>query len=150
VAGRLLLDGRVSHAGAVVWVDDTVEAAVSASDGSYLVGPLAPGEHVFDLRHAGHLRTGPREMVVEGGRQLTLPDAVLLGGDANGDDRIDILDGAIVSSSFGLRPGEPGADARADINGDGEVDIHDLVLVGANFGCAVGDDGARCGRWGDR
>jgi murein DD-endopeptidase MepM/ murein hydrolase activator NlpD len=52
----------------------------------------------------------------------------LLGGDANGDGTIDILDLSYVGGKLFS------TDPRADINGDGKVDILDLVLVGANFG----------------
>jgi hypothetical protein len=53
---------------------------------------------------------------------------VLLGGDVNGDGRIDILDIAFVGARFG------GHDPGADINDDGMVDILDLVLTAGNFG----------------
>jgi hypothetical protein len=56
-------------------------------------------------------------------------------GDLNGDEIVDILDLVIVGSSFGLSPGDPGYDPRANADGspDGEINILDLVVVGSNI-----------------
>jgi hypothetical protein len=60
----------------------------------------------------------------------TLSTLVLLGGDADDSDEINILDASIIGGQFGKTPPD---DPRADINNDGIVDILDLVLVGGNF-----------------
>jgi hypothetical protein len=150
VAGTVALDGRTDHSGVSVWVNGAASGVISGAGGAYRAGPLAPGAHTIDLLHDGYLRAGERAVTVEAGRSAELPSAVLLGGDANGDDAIDIVDGAIVSASFGMGVGEPGFDVRADLNGDDEVDIYDLVMVGSNFGCAVDSGATRCHRWSDR
>jgi hypothetical protein len=59
-----------------------------------------------------------------------LADLVLWGGDANGDDAIDIGDAGILGGAYGTSP--PSV-ANADINADNAVNILDLVLVGGNF-----------------
>ena len=52
----------------------------------------------------------------------------LLGGDVNGDNRIDGRDLSYVAWHFDED------DPQADVNGDGEIDILDLSLVAGNFG----------------
>jgi hypothetical protein len=63
-----------------------------------------------------------------GTAQHTLPQFTLLGGDVNGDAKIDILDIAYIGARFG------GQDALADLNQDGTVNILDLVLAATNYG----------------
>ena len=63
----------------------------------------------------------PRYMVDVG-------EIVLLGGDVNGDDCIDVRDLSLVA--WHLDDDDP----QADINGDGDVDILDLSLLATNFG----------------
>jgi len=60
----------------------------------------------------------------------------VLQGDANADGAVNILDLAIIGSSFGTRIGSPGYRSEADLNNDGSVDILDLAIVGMNFGQA--------------
>lgn len=57
-------------------------------------------------------------------------------GDANCDQRVDILDYSILFSSFGKLPGQTGYDPRANLNHDsaGLVDILDYSVLFYNFG----------------
>jgi hypothetical protein len=62
---------------------------------------------------------------------------VLLGGNLNGDDDIDVLDFAAFAIAFGL---DPGADTdcgvsgvHADIDGDGVVGLSDFSFIQLNF-----------------
>jgi hypothetical protein len=62
-----------------------------------------------------------------------------IAGDLNGDCVVDIFDLVIVGSSFGLSPGDPGYNPRADANhSGGAIDIFDLVMVGSHFGDTCG------------
>ena len=62
------------------------------------------------------------------GSVIDLGEVTLYGGDATGDNRIDIRDLSYVAWHF------DSGDAKADLNGDGQVDILDLSLVAGNFG----------------
>ena len=53
--------------------------------------------------------------------------AVVRGGDANGDGVVDMADLRLVAAALGTSDG-------ADLNDDGLVDVRDLVLVGISFG----------------
>lgn len=72
------------------------------------------------------------------GDAVTLPTTLLLAGDCNSDNAIDIGDYAILSSAYESIPGDLNWDSRADINGDGVVDIGDYSLLSTNYG-TVGD-----------
>ncbi|MEX2186675.1 MAG: dockerin type I domain-containing protein, partial [Pirellulales bacterium] len=55
-----------------------------------------------------------------------------LPGDANGDDRVDLVDVAIVQTHFGALSGA--TRSTGDLNGDGAVSRGDVALVAGNFG----------------
>jgi hypothetical protein len=62
----------------------------------------------------------------------TLPDIVLLAGDVNDDDEVNIADGAIIVSA---RTGDSvPSGSTPDLNEDTEINILDLIHVGRNFG----------------
>jgi hypothetical protein len=145
VRGRAVLDGRGDHGGADVSLVGT-GGTLTLPEGDYLLSGVAPGSHELDVRLGGYLRAGARAFDLGAGGTVELPLATLLGGDCNGDDEIDIVDGGIAARYFGLSEGW--ADKYPDINADGVVDIFDLVMVGGNFGCTVDDEVGRCQRWG--
>jgi hypothetical protein len=145
--GQVYLDGRTVHAGASVTVDPGGNAAQTFPNGSFELPSLIAGQYSVDITHTSYLRAGPRLFTVTTGNTLDLGNVTLLGGDCNNDDKINILDAAIVAYVFALANVDPGFDSKADINGDGVVDIYDLVMVGNNFGCALDDVTIRCQRW---
>jgi hypothetical protein len=59
--------------------------------------------------------------------------ATLRVGDANNDNRVDILDLGMLADAFNATPASPHWNANADFNGDGKVDITDLGLLANNF-----------------
>jgi hypothetical protein len=74
----------------------------------------------------------PGQVVIAGGT-TTLCQVKVLGGDANDDDVINILDLSFMGFRFGQSIGDPNWDERADINNDGTINILDIVGAGANF-----------------
>ena len=73
-------------------------------------------------------------VVVSDGSNTSLPLVTLLGGDANDDDTINILDLSFMGNLFGLSCGDPGFNPQADINDDCAINILDVSLAGNNFG----------------
>ncbi|MCD6518580.1 MAG: hypothetical protein J7M05_01460, partial [Anaerolineae bacterium] len=67
-----------------------------------------------------------------GERSLSL--GTLYEGDANQDDRINILDFAILASAYGETAGGAHFDPRADFNDDGRINILDFSLLASNYG----------------
>jgi hypothetical protein len=133
VRGRVVLQGRTGSGSAQVTSSlaaaraDTVNAdpdgrfalTTSHGEGFYTLVASAPGY----LSAAGH-----RPVKLTVGSAIDLGEVTLYGGDANGDNRIDIRDLSYVAWHLDTD------DARADINGDGQVDILDLSLIAGNFG----------------
>jgi hypothetical protein len=57
-----------------------------------------------------------------------------IGGDVNGDRKVDMKDVAIVAYSFGSTPGMGRWNPIADVNGDLKIDMKDVAFVAKAFG----------------
>jgi len=126
--GRVLLQGRSSHEGTTVELENGAVTTTNA-EGRYLFSDLSPGSHVVSVRYAGYLEAQHPGVLIPAGSQITLTDLTLRAGDPNGDCVVDLFDLIKVASSLGeLQPG------AADLNSDGAVDVFDLILVSSNFG----------------
>ena len=130
LSGRVHLEGRNDHRAALVSIEGTGLTVSPDAGGAYVVANIPPGRHAVLLRASGFL-----DLVVEGialgsGQHFVLPDRILLAGDLNDDEQIDVLDLVIVGSQFGSTMPDP---LTADVNADGEVDILDIVLVAKNL-----------------
>jgi hypothetical protein len=62
---------------------------------------------------------------------------VIVRGNVNGDNAVDIFDAVILALAFGSQPGDSNWDPRADITGDELVDIFDMVIVALDFGITI-------------
>ncbi len=58
---------------------------------------------------------------------------LMLVGDADNSNRVDILDFGLLRNSVGRGVGDPGYDDRADFNGDQRITISDFQLLKNNF-----------------
>lgn len=54
--------------------------------------------------------------------------------DLNGDQKVNILDVAVVAGAFGSRPGWANWNEIADLNNDNVIDILDIALIAKEFG----------------
>ena len=59
---------------------------------------------------------------------------ILMGGDCNGDGRINYKDLGILAVAYGSNSTIPSWDARADFNGDGRVNYKDLGILAVPYG----------------
>ena len=130
VRGQVRLQGRTTYTGTEVSAQPVgtlapITATSTALDGTFVLTTTTPC--TITAAYPGYLG---RQWIIPqtASPSWTLETVVLLGGDVNGDGRIDILDIAFVGARFG------GHDPGADINDDGMVDILDLVLTAGNFG----------------
>jgi len=55
-------------------------------------------------------------------------------GDVNSDEKIDILDIAIVAKAYGAKEGDPNWNVIADLDDDGMIDILDIATVAKDYG----------------
>ena len=124
VTGQVRLQGRSQHGGVILLGDAGVRTA-SQENGQF--GLHYAGQTTLRIHHPGYLDV-QATIKADPNVYLDIGEVELLGGDVNGDNRVDILDIAYVGYRFST------ADARADLNQDGVIDILDLSLVGANFG----------------
>lgn len=63
----------------------------------------------------------------------------LLGGDADGDNEVNLFDFGKLVAAFGKLSGEPGFDPTTDFDGDGEISLFDFGILVRNFGL-TGDE----------
>ena len=109
---------------------DTAVAVTSNADGTFSVTPPSPGSwhvSVKERRTLATVRTG-----APGGDVLDF--GTLRAGDANNDNKVNIVDFSMLATTFGKSAGDAGYDDRADFNGDGKVNIVDFSLLASNFG----------------
>jgi YVTN family beta-propeller protein len=126
VSGQVRLQGRADHSGTIL-VSPQGPHTATAQDGSF--GLNYQGQTTLRISHPGYLDV-LATIKADASTLLDLNEIVLLGGDVNGDNCVDILDVSYVGYHFSS------ADAQADLTGDGVVNILDLSIVGANFGQA--------------
>jgi hypothetical protein len=62
------------------------------------------------------------------------PITVVILGDANGDQTVNILDIIVISNAFGSTPENPRWNVLGDLNGDGRITVIDLILIARRFG----------------
>jgi uncharacterized repeat protein (TIGR01451 family) len=134
--GTVDVQGRADESGAEVcaWqVGAEPECTTTDAAGYYSFSLPADTYDVF-VEMARYLDAEKAAQVVVAGGTTTLCQVKVLGGDANDDDVINILDLSFIGFRFDRSIGDPGWDVRADINNDGTINILDLVGAGANFG----------------
>ncbi len=109
--------------------DGTTVNGTTAADGSFVFADLQPGTYRLQASADGFL-TSQIEFTLADGQNLTLPAAVLRGGDTNRDNVVDVRDAVLIAANFG----GTAVSAETDLNRDGIIDIHDLTILGAGFG----------------
>ena len=131
VSGRVLLEGRSNHSGAVVTVGG--RSATTAANGTFTVTNVPVGVWTVRADAQSYLFADRTGVVVVDGGLVEWPDGGLYGGDCSGDGFIDLFDMVIVGMAYDAIPGDVNWDPTADVNGDSVVDIVDLVLIGSNY-----------------
>jgi hypothetical protein len=97
------------------------------------VGGMASGTYNWRIKGPKYLSKSG-SVGLSGGSTTQAEMGLLLTGDANSDDVINITDFSILKNSFGKSAGDPGYDDRADFTGDTTVNIADFSLQKTNFG----------------
>ncbi|NWG15186.1 MAG: carboxypeptidase regulatory-like domain-containing protein, partial [Chloroflexi bacterium] len=111
--------------------DGTTLNIPTGAEGLFNFAGMAPGIYSLEARADGFL-SSRADFTLEAGQDLTLPPVVLLAGDTNGDNIVDLTDAVMLAASFNAPPPVP----EADLNRDGWIDIRDLAILGSAFGLA--------------
>ena len=132
IAGTVRLQGRSTHAGAVVRVAN--RTVWSDDQGSFVITHLSAGAYDVQATMPGYLRRVIPQVTVRAHAESAVGELVLRGGDVNADDTVSLADLVSVATHYGSKVPQGSA---ADINGDGELDLVDLVLVASNYGATA-------------
>jgi hypothetical protein len=119
-----VVDTTVLQLGEVPVIQEDLKAAV----GYYTFTDVAPGNYILTLSRVGHV-TRYAKVTVASGRTPFFEHRELIGGDVNGDLRVDAIDINSINSRLGIVYGDAGYDAMYDINGNSEIDAADLSLT---------------------
>jgi len=107
-------------------------SASATGENKYVVTTIRGNVDVY-VTAQGHLTKKLAENVNLDDWGLTLPTFTLIGGDANGDNSVDLLDYFDLSDSYNLAEGDSGYNASADFNGDGSVDLLDYFILSDSY-----------------
>lgn len=130
ITGQVELQGRTNWSGAEAAAQPIGVSDITDVDGWYaLTVPAAT--YTVTVEMPRYLDASKTIALVRGENLLSC--VRLLGGDANDDDEIDIVDIGIIGGMYDTVV-DP-ATERADINADGLVDIVDVVLAAGNYTC---------------
>lgn len=136
VSGRVDLQGRTNDAGADVTLPagTLYDGGKKTTDswGRYAFEGVTDGTYTVTVEMARYLDAS-KEWEIQGDTMVLTP-LVLLGGDVNDSDKIDIADLASIGGKFGNSV-DPETTPE-DINYDAWVDILDLVLAAGNYDLA--------------
>lgn len=142
VTGTILLQGRSNHSGATAEIDPPAfpgsgsPTATTSSSGAFTLTGVATGSRTIQGRMIGYLLAS-KSLTVNAGANSAGATVTLLGGDANMDQVINILDLSFIAARY-LQSGpvySPVAppNTTPDINGDNVVNILDLSLTASNY-----------------
>ena len=103
--------------------------------GTFSVSGVAPGVYDIALKGSKTLRIVQKGVTI-GGSTATLADVTLPGGNADGNDTVDIGDFGVLVNAYGGVIGATGTNylASADFNDDGTVDIADFGILVNEYG----------------
>lgn len=128
-SGKVILQGRAYNSGAMV-TDADGYTMQSSLDGTFYV---TNSDHVT-INAAGYLRAKLEVSgrlaqlgIASNANAADLGSVVLIAGDMNGDDQINIFDLAYMANSYET------TDPVADLNADGIVNILDIALAANNY-----------------
>lgn len=133
VTGRILLQGRENHQGARVSVNGySIETSV---DGAFRLEGVPSGTHGLVVQMASYLRYRNPVLTVRESEETIVSDILLLAGDINGDDIVNLFDLVMIAGRYDHWVT---ISAPEDINGDGLINLFDIVLASGNYGSRGG------------
>lgn len=129
IVGNVKVEGRAADNQAGHTVTGDGLSTTTNANGDFVLAGVEFGTYSFTADSAGFLAATCDSVVHESGLTV-LANVVLLAGDINGDNAIDVADAVAIGSVFG----STASGEVADLNVDGVVDILDLILMSVNYG----------------
>lgn len=134
IAGTLRLTGADAHAGIVVRTTDGAASTTTDAGGAFRLTGVAPGEVALRASRPRHLSAAAEAVPCPSGAMTTMAAVELPGGDADGNDRVDLFDLVRIGAHYRQCAGEADFDPLADLDDSGCVNLFDLVRVTAAYG----------------
>ncbi|MGA1871943.1 MAG: dockerin type I domain-containing protein [bacterium] len=137
IIGFITLPPGVEADSAVITLEnahgDQVAVTVN-TNGDFIIEDLKDGTYKIWADHKPYFSTCTEIKVVKG-QVVNVDPIVMISGDINGDNSVDIGDVTLVAIYFEMTTKDiPKVDRGVDLNNDGIVNIQDLAIVGGNFG----------------
>lgn len=143
ISGYVSLQGRDTPItpGTVVFDEAShtwppVAVAFAGATGAYTATvPVDYGGMTYSALawHSLYLTNTYPTLALQPEQTYTLSNTMLLAGNANNDDVVNIQDLSCIGGDYKQTPGDCGGLGGTDINADGVVNIQDLSLAGGNF-----------------
>ncbi len=112
-------------------------SATTDASGYFTVTAPGPGAYDYRVKNPQTLANAGNAALANGTNAVEM--GLLLTGDANNDNCVNVQDFSLLKNTFGKSVGDPGYDARADFNGDTSISVVDFNLQKNNFGiCGAG------------
>jgi hypothetical protein len=136
ISGVAQYQNRPDNSGIKVELLDVNQTAlaqvVTKVSGAYTFTDVPSGTYTVRLSAPQNLTLVKTASVPGDGKTVDVGTLILIAGDTNNDDKVDITDASLVGANFTVSV--PPAPAPADVTADNTINIRDLVLVGSNFG----------------
>ncbi|MGM0564784.1 MAG: carboxypeptidase regulatory-like domain-containing protein [Pseudomonadota bacterium] len=136
VAGVVTYPFLGDHSGievSITTADGTVLTTTTGQNGEYSFESIRDGEYSVSYESPEYVQECTAVNIDEG-EYAPIADKVMIAGDINNDDVIDISDFSLLAAQFGLNSGDEEFDASVDLNNDGSINIQDLVILGSHLG----------------
>lgn len=126
--GTIILEGRNDYSGVNIFMSEA--ACGSATFDQPLTTTDSTGAFEFTASQNYQCLRATKDAYMSAEQTLVQSDVgqiMLLAGDVNGDEVINILDIAAIAASFDT------SNRAVDVNADGVIDIFDIVLAAKNY-----------------
>ncbi len=143
------LQGRPAapHASYLIPVDVTLETAggdtvlhetiTLDTYGMFALNNLIPGNYTLRVKPSNGLALSQAITLTSGANSVYM--GMIPTGDANGDNRVSLLDFSLLAQAFGTSQGAPGYNPAVDFNGNTVIDLLDFSALASNYGTAGAD-----------
>ena len=142
ISGKVTLQSRTNQSAPIVFelrnpgqtTPIKTYTITTDSQGNFNLINVAPGTYDLTAKGSNFLRAKQTNIAVSTGQVTPNINFSLLGGDADNNNVVSMMDLAILQAAYGTKPGDAKWNARADFNGNNQIDMTDLSILRANYG----------------